>query len=304
MFLSWLICGSIGFALGKNLTTILAQYSLFNGTLISTVATHGWDSTYGIKTILRELVKKEDDFFLGGKMNLTKIREIYKNKIIINFLSLITVLLFSNIILFLMKSNLEVLIYYNYIILSSVLYFGIIKNFIYCKKYEQYKINKYYYLFISIILALMGTITLFLVANILLLKVITGIATLILIAIGYIVFNHYYLIELVKQPAMLQYLLFQKWGDWEKSIENKEATTTVIANYITDSGYYFESDTWNSRFNFQCKVKNAPNPENTIPNPNVDISIRGNVSEEPLRRAKAIVDSFQFYKSFNKKEDL
>lgn len=112
------------------------------------------------------------------------------------------------------------------------------------------------------------------------------------------VFNHYYLTELVKQPAMLQEILFHKWKDWE-------TTTSDIANYFIDSGYYFESDSWNSRFNFQCKVKNAFIPENNVSNSDVDISInKGNVSEEPLRRAKAIVDSFQFYKSFSKKEDL
>lgn len=299
-----MVCGSIGFALGKSLTTILAQYSLFNGTLVSTVATHGWDSTYGIKTILRELIKKENDFFLGGKMNLTKIREIYKNKFIINFLSLFVVLLIANLGLFLMNSNLEVIVYYSYIILSSVLYFNIIKNFLHNKKYEQYKINKYYYVMIILILATMGTTTLFLISNLLLLKVISGITTIALISINYIIFNHYYLIELVKQPSILQNILFQKWKDWEATIENKEATAKNIADYITDSGYYFESDTWNSRFNFQCKVKNAISSKDNIPNPDVDISVKENVSEEPLRRAKAIVDTFQFYKSFSKKEDL
>ena len=304
MILSWLVCGLIGVALGKNLSTILGQYSLFNGTLISTVATHGWDSTYGIKTILTELVKKEDDFFLGGKVNLTKLREIYKFKILNNFLSFIAVLAITNIVLFLLKSNVTVMFYYSYIILSSVLYFNILKDFINNKKYKYYKINKYYYVLILLALTTMVTTTLFLLGNILILKVISGISTLAILSIGFVVFNYYYLPELVKQPAILQDILQLKWKDFESTIGNKESTTSDIANYIIDSGYYFESDTWNSRFNFQCKVKNATVSENTVSDSNVDISLKENVSDEPLRRAKAIVDSFQFYKSFSQKEDL
>lgn len=304
MILSWLICGLVGLVLGKDLATILAQFSLFNGTLISTVATHGWDSTYGIKTILSELIKKEDNFFLGGKMNLTKLRQIYKSKFLYCFLSLFAVLLIANIILFALHSTIEVLAYYNYIILSSVLYFSILLNIITNKVFYKHKINKYYYILIALIVSTMATATLFILANLLVLKVITGIATLALIVLGYIVFNYYYLIEVVKQPATLQYILQFKWKDWEQTIENKETSISTIANYFIDSGYYFESDSWNSRFNFQCKVKNASSSENIVSNSDVDISIKENVSEEPLRHAKTIVDSFQFYKSFNKKEDL
>ena len=304
MILAWLICGLIGFALGKDLATILAQFSLFNGTLVSTVATHGWDSTYGIKTILSELVKKEDNFFLGGKMNLTKLRQIYKSKFLYCFLSLFVVLAISNIVLFVLHSTFEVLAYYNYIILSSVLYFSILLNIITNKVYYKHKINKYYYMLIADIILIMATATLFLLANLLVLKVITGIATLALLALGFVIFNYYYLLEIVKQPATLQYILQFKWKDWEKTIDNKETSISTIANYFIDSGYYFESDSWNSRFNFQCKVKNATSSENIISDSDVDLSIKGNVSEESTRRAEAIVESFQFYKSFTKREDL
>ena len=61
--LSVLICGFIGFWHGEDLITILGQYALFNGSLVSACAVHGWDNSYGVKTIISILVAREKKIF-------------------------------------------------------------------------------------------------------------------------------------------------------------------------------------------------------------------------------------------------
>lgn len=63
MVVSWLVCGTIGWITGANWIAIIVQYALLNGTLVSSVAVHGWDSAYGIKTIISKMIAREKKLF-------------------------------------------------------------------------------------------------------------------------------------------------------------------------------------------------------------------------------------------------
>ena len=63
MIIAWIVCGTIGWWQGENLITVIGQYALFNGTLVSSVAVHGWDSAYGVKTIISDLIAREKKIF-------------------------------------------------------------------------------------------------------------------------------------------------------------------------------------------------------------------------------------------------
>lgn len=63
MIVSWIVCGLIGLWQGESLIVAIGQYALLNGTLVSSVATHGWDSAYGVKTIISDLMAREQKIF-------------------------------------------------------------------------------------------------------------------------------------------------------------------------------------------------------------------------------------------------
>lgn len=59
----WIICGVFGWCQGESLIVIIGQYMLLNGTLVASVATHGWDSAYGVKTIISDVMAREKQIF-------------------------------------------------------------------------------------------------------------------------------------------------------------------------------------------------------------------------------------------------
>jgi len=63
MLISWGICALVGFWQGENLITVIGQYALLNGTLVCSVAVHGWDNSYGVKTIISDLIAREKKIF-------------------------------------------------------------------------------------------------------------------------------------------------------------------------------------------------------------------------------------------------
>lgn len=63
MVISWLVCASIGLWQGEGAITAIGVYGFLNGTLVSSVAVHGWDSAYGVKTIISDLMAREKNIF-------------------------------------------------------------------------------------------------------------------------------------------------------------------------------------------------------------------------------------------------
>jgi len=63
MIISWIVCGLIGWWQGESAITAIGIYGFLNGTLVSSVAVHGWDSAYGVKTIISDLIAREKDIF-------------------------------------------------------------------------------------------------------------------------------------------------------------------------------------------------------------------------------------------------
>lgn len=63
MIISWIVCTIIGLWQGEGAITAIGVYGLLNGTLVSSVAVHGWDSAYGVKTIISDLIAREKKIF-------------------------------------------------------------------------------------------------------------------------------------------------------------------------------------------------------------------------------------------------
>lgn len=308
-FVSWSICATIGYLLNNNIFTILVNYMLVNGTLVTTVATHGWDSSYGIKTILSELMKKDKDFFLDGeKMDILK--KMFYKKILNIGLSYLLVLAALSIVIFFQQGSLYSVLYFDYIFTITAIPMICVFDLLEKIRKEPYKLNKQYISFICLVIVGLVFLSFIVLSAMNLIKILASAGLLISIVIFFIVGRYLYLQELIKEPEMKQELLNKQWKVWAK-FQTKEEKESAIYDCIISNGYYFESENWGSKFNFQRKVDTKSDSKDALPNNNMVLSVEEAellYTEETLKgvrdMADKITNSLAYFRSYEKKGDL
>jgi len=299
----------IGYLLKADIVTILGKYMLINGTLVSTVATHGWDSTYGIKTILSELMRKDKNFFLDGK-KMDILKKMWYKKIINLGISYFSILIILSSVVFYNQKTIDSIIYFGYIFTVTAIPMFCLFDLLEKLRKEPYKLNKIYFsLLFTVVLGLIF-LTFVVVSQTLLVKILCSVGTLFTVALFIISGRYIYLQELIKEPEIKQELLKKQWKFWAK-LKTKEEKESAIYDCIISNGYYFDSENWGSKFNFQRKVNTKSDSKNSLPNNDLVFSIEKAeefYSEETLKGVRdiavKIVNSLSYFRNYEKKGDL
>ena len=309
MLLSWIVCAFIGYLVKADLVTILVKFMLVNGTLVTTVATHGWDQTYGIKTLLSELIKRDKDFFLDGeKMDILK--KMWYKKIINSLISYISVLIVLSLFIYVKQRTLFSVVYFDYIFTITAVPMFCIFDLLEKLRNEPYKINKKYFSLIFLVFIGLLFISFIVLSQTGIVRILSGVGSFITAVIFFIVGRYLYLQELIKEPEVKQELLKKQWKFW-RTLKTKEEREKAIYDCIISNGYYFESENWGSKFNFQRKVDTKLDSQNPISNNDLVISVEEAeklYSSETLQGVRDIAvkinNSLSYFRAYEKKGDL
>ena len=244
--ISMIACGLIGFLKKASLPDYLIHYGFFHGILVSSVAINGWDSSFGVRTVIKEIMALENSLILtsGGKIRMDETIKKWHLRLFKEFSVVIAVMVLMAVICLTAGKTgwilLDYLVFTGLISGVSVVSEDLVEKIFYHRELLKWQ----YSVSIGLTYLAIGTFSVaYMTSSMLVFKIFIFISIISTI-LSYLGFRHCYIPALRTQEEVIQGWMKRKWKVYDKLTDAE-----VLQAMLKDIKYYFKDKKWKAGVN-------------------------------------------------------
>lgn len=247
--LSMITCFFIGLISGKSLDESIIKYGFMNGYLVATTATHGWDSTYGIKTVfLLKTAQAYKLITLDKEENMDKLKKWHK-ELFSNVLTVAISTFMTFLICFMSKINISASIDIAILAIvftsSTILVLDLLKKIV----MKDETLNTQYGICFAFGMFAVGAFFIAYIAPTWTVTIVTGVLFVLFTFLHLFTVRYSYIPSLRPQAVVLQDLMRKRWLEYKN-----KSDADVQAAMESEVNYYFKKDQWGAELKLDSPI--------------------------------------------------